>query len=43
LKNPGPDSPAFYQKWESMMVGVQDGEPMFHTRADLDADGQEEL
>jgi len=43
LKNPGPDSPSFYQEWESVMVGVQEGEPMFLDRADLDADGQEEI
>ncbi|HLU93064.1 MAG TPA: VCBS repeat-containing protein [Membranihabitans sp.] len=43
LKNPGSESPDLYKKWESVMLGVQDGEPMFHTRADLDADGQEEI
>lgn len=43
LKNPGPDSPFFYREWESVMVGVQEGEPMFLARADLDGDGQEEI
>lgn len=43
LKNPGPESVKFYQPWESIMVGLQEGEPMFLTRADLDEDGQDEI
>lgn len=43
LKNPGKNTREFYGEWESHMLGVSEGEPMFLTMADLDENGSEEI
>lgn len=39
LENPGNDKQEYFQEWESHMIGVQEGEPMFLDMADLNGDG----
>lgn len=43
LENPGPDSRKLLTQWESHMIGVDQGEPMFLTMADLNDDGLQEI
>lgn len=43
LENPGNDKPEFFQEWESHLIGVQEGEPMFLALADLNRDGLNDI
>ncbi len=43
LKNPGKDSPELYAPWSSHFVSDDLQEPMFHSSADLDGDGEMEI
>lgn len=43
LENPGPAAPDFYAEWESHMIGVDEGEPMFLEWADLNGDGLKDI
>lgn len=43
LENPGNFTPEFYEHWTSHMIGTDLEEPMFHTSADLNGDGTNEV
>src|SRR5690606_13046134 len=43
LENPGKMNNGYHQEWKSRFIGRNITEPMFLAKADLDADGKDEI